>query len=534
MSKLILTTILACGLALPAFAAKPADGEKLAQNQELNFWILDALKSLDPGKNTDREGSDALRQLFEGLMNEDQTGAMVPGVAESYDVSDDKKTYTFHLRDAKWSNGDPVTANDFVYGWRRLADPATASEYAWFMELMNVENAPGVVKGEKKPEELGIKAIDDKTVEVKLSAATPYFLKTLAHPATFPIPQKVVEAEGDKWTQPGKLVSNGAYKLDKHDLGVQAVMSKNDNYWDAANTVLTTVRFVTVNDQNIGLTRYLAGEIDWMDRTPAGQFPRLQKEYPDQAVSVPDACSYAYLFNLSDKGPKALKDLRVRQALSYAVDRDIIVDKVLQGGQKPAYWWTHWAVEGFQEPDIEMAKWTQAERVEKAKALLAEAGYGPSNPLKLTIQYNTSDDHKKLAVAVQQFWKQIGVQVELANYEWKVHTDRLQNQDFEVARYAWCADYNEPSTFMDYFRTGGYNNGKWSNAEYDKLLEEAKTATDTGPIYKKAEEVLIGDMGLVPVYHYAKPMMVKADLRGWPKANVMNDWYAKDMYRVAE
>ncbi len=534
MTRLFLTTALVVGLAVPAFAAKPAEGEKLAEKQELNFWILDALKSLDPHKNTDREGSDALRQLFEGLMNEDLHGAMIPGVAESYEISDDKKTYVFHLRDAKWSNGDPVTAGDFVYGWRRIADPATASEYAWFMELMNVENAPAIVKGEKKPEELGIRAIDDKTLEVRLTTPTPYLLKTLAHPSTFPAPQKVIEAEGDSWTQPGKLVSNGAYKLDSHDLGVQAVMSRNENYWDNANTVLNTVRFVTVNDQNTGLTRYLAGEIDWMDRTPAGQFPRLQKEYPDQAVSVPDACSYAYLFNLSDKGPEALKDLRVRQALSYAVDRDIIVDKVLQGGQKPAYWWTHWATEGFEAPDIEMANWTQAERIEKAKALLAEAGYGPDNPLKLSIQYNTSDDHKKLAVAVQQFWKQIGVQVELANYEWKVHTDRLQNQDFEVARYAWCADYNEPSTFVDYFRTDGYNNGKFSNADYDKLLNDAKTAEDPAPIYKAAEELLIGQMAIVPVYHYAKPMMVKSDLRGWPKDNVMNDWYAKDMYRVAE
>ncbi len=386
MTRLFLTTALVMGLAVPAFAAKPAEGEKLADKQEMNYWILDALKSLDPHKNTDREGSDALRQLFEGLMNEDINGAMVPGVAESYEVSDDKLVYTFHLRDAKWSNGDPVTAGDFVYGWRRIADPATASEYAWFMELMNVENAPAVVKGEKKPEELGIKAIDDKTLEVRLSAPTPYLLKTMAHPSTFPAPQKVIEAEGDNWTQPGKLVGNGAYKLDAHYLGVQAVLSKNDNYWDAANTILTTVRFVTVNDQNIGLTRLLAGELDWMDRTPAGQFPRLQQEYPDQAVSVPDACSYAYLFNLSDKGPEALKDLRVRQALSYAVDRDIIVDKVLQGGQKPAYWWTHWATEGFQAPDIEMSKWTQPERVEKAKALLAEAGYGPDKPLKLSIR----------------------------------------------------------------------------------------------------------------------------------------------------
>ncbi|MFI0396080.1 peptide ABC transporter substrate-binding protein [Paracoccus jiaweipingae] len=534
MTKLFLTTALTCALALPALAATPAEGEKLADKQELNFWLLDAIKTLDPQKNTDADGSDVLRQLFEGLMNEDARGAMVPGLAERHEVSDDKLTYTFHLRDAKWSNGDPVTAGDVVFGWRRLADPATASEYAWFIELMNVENASDIVKGEKTPDQLGIKAVDDKTIEVRLTKPTPYFLKTLAHPSTFPVPQKVVEELGDKWTQPGNLVGNGAFKLDKHDLGVQLVMSKNDNYWDAEHTILTKLTATTVNDQSIALTRYSAGELDWISQLPAGQYPRLKEERPDEAHSTPWACSYAYLFNLSDKGPEALKDLRVRQALAYAVDRDVMVDKVLQGGQKPAYWWTHWAIEGFEAPDPEFGHWTQAERVEKAKALLAEAGYGPDKPLKLSIQYNTSEDHKKLAVAVQQFWKQIGVDVELKNYEWKVHTDRLQNQDFEVARYAWCADYNEPSTFLDYFRTDGYNNGKWSNAEFDKLLNDAKTAENPADLYKKAEEILIGDMALVPAYHYARAQIFKADLRGIPLENVMNDWYAKDIYRVAE
>ncbi|MDM7256156.1 MAG: peptide ABC transporter substrate-binding protein [Paracoccus sp. (in: a-proteobacteria)] len=533
MTKFFLTTALALSLAAPAFAAKPAEGEKLAAKQELNFWILDALKTLDPQKNTDRSGSDFLRQVFEGLMNEDASGAMVPGAAESYDVSDDKLTYTFHLRDAKWSNGDPVTAGDFVFAWRRLADPNTASEYAWFIELMNLENAKAVVAGEKKPEELGVKAIDDKTLEVKLSGPTPYFIKTLAHPSTFPVPQKVVEAEGDGWAQPGKLVGNGAYKLDRHDLGVVAEVSRNETYWDNENTILEKVRFVTVNDENIALTRYQAGELDWVDSLPAGQFPRLQSELPDEARSTPDACSYSYLFNLSDKGPEALKDLRVRQALSYAIDREIIVDRVLQGGQKPAYYWTHWGIEGFEAPELDYAALSQADRVAKAKELLKEAGYGEGGkPLKLSIQYNTSENHKKLAVAVQQFWRQIGVDAELVNYEWKVHTDRLQNQDFEVARYAWCADYNEASSFLDYFRTGGYNNGKWSNAEFDKLLDDAKTAENTAEIYKKAEEILIGDMPLAPTYHYAKAQLIKSDIKGVPMENVMNDWYAKDLYRV--
>ncbi len=534
MRKFIVTTALAAALAAPAFAAQPAEGENLADQQGLNYWILDAIKSLDPQLTTTRTDSDMIRQLFEGLMNEDEAGAMIPGAAESHEVSEDGLTYTFHLRDANWSNGDPVTAGDFVYAWRRAADPATASEYAWFIELMNIANASDVVKGDKSPEELGVKAVDDKTLEVTLSKPTPYFLKTLSHATTYPVPQKVIEAEGDNWTQPGKMVGNGAYVLQDHDLGVVATAVKNDQYWDADNTIIETVNFVTVNDQNIGLTRYLAGELDWMDLLPAGQFPRLKEEYPDQTVTVPWSCSYAYLFNLSDKGPEALKDLKVRQALAYGVDRDIIVDKILQGGQEPAYYWTHWATEGFEAPDIEMSHWTQPERIEKAKALLAEAGYGPDNPLKLTIQYNTSEDHKKLAVAVQQFWKAIGVQASLANYEWKVHTDRLQNQDFEVARYAWCADYNEPSTYLDYFRTDGYNNGKWSNADYDRLLSESATAENPADLYRQAEEILIGDMGLVPVYHYAKAQMFKPTLKGVPLENVMNTWYAKDMYRTAE
>ncbi|MBU3030227.1 peptide ABC transporter substrate-binding protein [Paracoccus marinaquae] len=534
MTRLATATALAIVLALPSHGATPAEGDNLAENQELSFWILDAIKSLDPQITSSRTDSDMIRQLFEGLLNEDAKGAMIPGAAESWEVSEDGLTYTFHLRDAKWSNGDPVTAGDFVYAWQRAANPATASEYAWFIELMNIVNAAEIVAGEKAPEELGAKALDDKTLEVTLIKPTPYFLKTLSHATTYPTPQKVIEAEGDAWTQPGKMVGNGAYVLESHELGVQATAVKNENYWDAANTVMDKVTFVTVNDQNIALTRYLAGEIDWMNTLPAGQFPRLQGEYPDQAVSTPWACSYSYLFNLSDKGPEALKDLRVRQALSYAIDRDIIVDKILQGGQKPAYYWTHWAIEGFEAPEIEMAGWSQAERMEKAKALLAEAGYGPDNPLTLTIQYNTSEDHKKLAIAVQQFWKAIGVNVTLNNYEWKVHIDRLNNQDFEVARYAWCGDYNEASTFLDYFRSGGYNQGKYSNADYDKLLADAATAENPADLYKQAEQILVGDMALAPAYHYAQAQMINADLRGVPLENVMSTWYAKDMYRVAE
>lgn len=533
MTKLFATTALVAFLALPAHAVQPAEGETLADSQNYNFWLLDAIKSLDPAKNTDVEGSDVLRQLFEGLMNEDATGAMVPGVAESFEESEDRLTYTFHLRDAKWSNGDPVTAGDFVYAWQRAVNPETASEYAWFLELMNVVNATGIVKGEMAPDQLGVKALDDRTLEVTLTTPTPFFIKTLSHATTFPVPQKVIEAHGDAWTQPGNLVGNGAFVLTAHNLGVDIAMEKNPEYWDADNVVLTHVRGITVNDNNVALTRYQAGELDRV-QIPAGQYPRLKQEFPDQAISLPYACSYAYVYNVSDKGPEALKDVRVREALSLAINRDIIVDNVLQGGQRPATTWTHWAIQGFDQPETELATLSQQDKTARAQALLTEAGYGPDKPLTLTLQYNTDENHKKLAIAVQQFLKPLGINITLNNVEWKVHTDRMQNQDFELARYAWCADYNEPTTFLDWFRTDGYNSGKWSNAEYDRLMAESKTSADPAPLYAEAEKILAAEVPAAFVYHYSKVDMISPAIKGLPTENVLNAWYAKDLYRLAD
>jgi oligopeptide transport system substrate-binding protein len=533
MTKLFTTTALLAALALPAYAVQPADGETLADSQTYTYWLLDAIKTLDPAKNTDVEGSDALRSLFEGLMNEDAQGEMVPGVAESYEVSDDQLTYTFKLREAKWSNGEPVTAEDFVFAWQRVVKPETASEYAWYMELMNVTNATEIVAGDMQAEELGVKAIDDKTLEVTLTKPTPYFVSTLSHASTFPVPRTVIGEFGDKWTQPDHLVGNGAFTLKSHNLGVDIVFEKNPEYWDADNVLMETIRGVTVNDNNVALTRYQAGELDRV-QIPAGQFPRLSEQSPEEAVSVPYGCSYAYVMNLSDKGPEALKDVRVRQALALGLNREVIVDQVLQGGQKPAYSWTHWAINGFTPPEGGMADMSMEDRMAKAKELLAEAGYGPDNPVKVALQYNTDDSHRLLAIAAQQFWRPLGIEIQLNNVEWKVHTDRLQSQDFDVARYAWCADYNEPSTFLDWFRTDGYNSGKWSNEKYDELLAEAATAEDPAPLYQQAEEILAEEMPAIFVYHYAKVEMINPDIKGLPRENLLNTWYAKDLYRVAD
>ncbi|SFE66682.1 oligopeptide transport system substrate-binding protein [Roseivivax sediminis] len=522
--------------ASPALADNPVpEGVELAEEQSYTFWLLDAIKSMDPQINTDVEGSDILRNLFEGLYNEDAQGALVPGVATDHTVSDDQKTYTFTLReDAQWSNGDPVTAGDFVYAWQRLADPATASEYAWYMELMQIENAAEIIAGDVEPSELGVRAVDDHTLEVTITTPLPYFPQMVVHASTFPVHQATIEEHGDNWTRPENMVGNGAYVLDEHILGERVEMSKSGTYWDAENVVMENLTALTINDVNQALTRYLAGELDRVD-IPAGQFPRLKEEYPDQATSTPYSCSYIYMMNVGDKGPEALNDVNVRKALAYAIDRDIIVDRILQGGQEPSYNWTHWATAGFERPDLDWADWSQEERLEKAKELMAEAGYSPDDPLELSLQYNTSEDHKKIAIAASQMLKAIGVNITLSNYEWKVHTDRMQSQDFDLARYAWCGDYNEASTYLDLFTSySGHNNGEFFNDEYDAVMAESKTAEDPLPMYQEAERILAAEMPIIPIYHYANVDMLSPEIGGIPTENVMQTWYGKDLYRMAE
>lgn len=535
---LLLSTILGLALTGAAFADKhPVTGEELAANQAYNYWMLDSIKSLDPQLASSVEDSDAIRSIFEGLYNEDGDGNLQPGVALEHTVSEDLTTYTFKLRpEAKWSNGDPVTAGDFVYGWQRLVDPATASEYAWYMELMQVVNAAEIIAGTKPVSELGVKAIDDHTLEVKILAPLPYWPKMLAHSSTFPAPKAVIEAKGADWTKPENIVGNGAYLLKEHVVGEKVVFEKSPTYWNAASVIMSPVTALTINDENAALTRYQAGELD-RTQVPAGQYPRLKAEFPDEAISTPYSCSYIYWMNVAPgKGNEALKDVRVRKALSYALDRDIVVNNILQGGQKPAYNWTHWAMNGFVMPEVDYAGWTQEERDAKAVELLAEAGYGPDNPLKITLNYNTSEAHQKIAVAVQQMWKQkLGVEMTPNNYEWKVHTDKMLAGDFEMARYAWCADYNEASTFLDLFTTySGHNDIKFDSAEYDQLMKDAKTMADPSPNYTAAEAILTAEMPIIPIYHYAKVDMIKPDIKGLPENNVQQTWYAKDLYRVQQ
>ncbi|MFD2205668.1 peptide ABC transporter substrate-binding protein [Kiloniella antarctica] len=533
-TKLLLSAALGAMLVFPALSsAEVINGETLATDQVFTYRLLDDIKSFDPQINTDIEGSGVARDLFEGLMNEDQTGGLIPGVAKGYTVSDDKLTYTFNLRDAKWSNGDAVTAQDFVYAWKRLVDPKTASEYAWYMELMGVKNASKVVKGEMSTDDLGVRAVDDHTFEVTLEKAVPYFASMTVHTSTFPVLKSVVEKHGTDWTKPENIVGNGAYVLSEYRSGEKVVRERNPMYWDNEHTIIDKTVGLVINDENQALTRYLAGEVD-KTNIPSGQYPRLSKEYPKQAISNPYSCSYIYWFNIGEKGPESLKDVRVRKALSYAVNREVITDRILQGGQYQSYNFAHQKTAGFELPEIDYAGWTQKERDAKAVALLAEAGYNADNPLELTLNYNTSETHKKVAIGVQQFWKQtLGVKLTLANSEWKIHTTKQQAGDFEVSRYAWCGDYNEASTYLDLLTSySGHNVSGYSNAEYDRLMAESKTMENPNANYAKAEAMLAADMPFAPIYQYTGNIMIQPTLRGWPVDNLMQTYYSRDLYIV--
>ena len=462
-------------LATPALAAgtHPTTEEPLADDQTFTYRVLDEHSSVDPQVVEDVSGAEIVRDLFEGLMNQDENGNMVPGVATGFTTNDDKTVYTFTLRDnAKWSNGDPVVAGDFVYAWQRAVDPELSSPYAWYMELTSIKNAAEAIAGDAPITELGVKALDDHTLEVTLTAPLPYFAQMTSHSTLFPAPRKVIEEHGADWTKPGNIVSNGAYVLTEHLPNERSVRERNPMYWDNDNTIIEKVVALVINDENVALTRYMAGELDRTE-VPAGQFPRLQKENPEEAISFPRLCNYYYTFNLSESGPEAFKDVRVFEKRSpwpwiarssSRISSPVVSPKPTALPLPPS--------RAFSRPIPRWLRWIRPRAMPWPRSFWPRQGYGPDNPLKFDMIYNTSEAHKKIAVAMSQMWKQkLGVQAELGNMEWKVFLETRGNQDFELARGAWCGDYNEASTFLDLLTSpSGYNDGKFSSTELDNLL----------------------------------------------------------------
>ncbi|MGO2342545.1 ABC transporter substrate-binding protein [Vibrio litoralis] len=541
-NKITQVILLGAGLSfgaasLSVSAAEVPAGVKLAEKQELVKGNGAEVASIDPQKTEGVPESNVIRDLFEGLVNQDADGNVVPGVAESWETQDNK-TFIFHLRkDAKWSNGDPVTADDFVFTFQRAVDPATASPYAWYLEMTTMKNAAQIISGKADKSTLGVKAIDANTLEVSLESAVPYFVKMMGHTTVKPVNKKVLEKWGDQWTKPEHFVSNGAYVLDSWVLNERMVLVRNKNYWDNDSTVINQVTYLPIESQNAEMNRFLAGELDMTDELPNEQFKRLQKEHPEDVKVVGNLCSYYYGFNNS-KPP--FDDARVRQALSYTIDRDVMTRILLGQGQKPAYFLTPEITADFHPTMPEYGTWTQKQRNEKAKQLLEEAGYNKSNPLKFKLLYNTDDNHKKNAVAIASMWKKSlgAVDVTLENQEWKTYLDTRRQGNFDVTRAGWCGDYNEASAFLSLMQSNNSSNDpRYHSKEYDAVMEKALNSTsdeERADLYAEAEKLLARDMPIAPIFQYVKARLVSPLVGGFPMNNAEDKIYTKDLYKIAK
>ncbi|MDN3680474.1 ABC transporter substrate-binding protein [Vibrio tapetis subsp. quintayensis] len=533
--------LVGCGDKPEEQAAQPAakvesSESKLAAVQELVRGNGTEVATIDPHKSQGVPESHVIRDLLEGLVNQDGEGNTIPGVAESWETTDNK-TFTFHLRkDAKWSNGDPVTAEDFVYSFQRAVDPATASPYSWYMEYTKMTNAKDIIAGKKDKNTLGVKAIDANTLEVQLDAAVPYFVMMMGHTTVKPVHKATVEKFGDQWTKPENFVGNGAYVVDKWVVNERLVVKRNDQYWDNANTTLNQVTFLPIENQVTEMNRFLSGEIDFTNELPTEHFKRLKKENPESLSIQGNLCTYYYIFNTKKK---PFDDVRVRKAISYAIDRNIVSDAILGQGQKPAYFLTPEITAGFSPEAPAYGKMTQAERDTEAAKLLTEAGFGTDNPLKFSLLYNTSENHKKIAVALGSMWKKtLGLEVTLENQEWKTYLASKDQGDFEVARAGWCGDYNEASSFLTLMVSNNTTGGiHYDSAEYDAIIDKALNSTseeERTKLYLEAEALLAKDMPIAPIYQYVKSRLVSPQVGGFPVNNAEDKIYSKDLYIKAQ
>jgi oligopeptide transport system substrate-binding protein len=522
LRKLLLPAVAAAALTVGAFSAQAETVLHRGNGAEP--------ETLDPAKSTGVPEANVQYELFEGLTTYNPGGDVVPGVAEKWDISDDGKTYTFHLRDSKWSNGDPVTAQDFVYAWRRLVDPATASDYAYMLD--DVVNASDIRQDKEKDiTKLGVEAVDAKTLKVTLAHATPYFLGLLRHNSVLPVNEKAVKAHPDDWTKPGNLVGNGAYTLTEWTPQASLTMTKNPNYYAADKVKIDKVVYYPTEDLGEEFKRFRAGELDVTYDAPSDQMKFIQKNLKDQFQNSPYLGTYYYVINLT-KEPLG-KQPELREALALAVDRETLVSKITQAGELPAYAWVPPGLHGYDLQATDFKEMKQKERNAKAIALLAKNGYTPLNPLKVEILYNTSENHKKIAVAIQSMWKKIGVQATLVNQEWKVYLGTRHDKQFQVARAAWIGDYEDPTTFLTLFLSdaGDQNDAGYNNPDYDKLVKDSALETDPAKRMKmleQAEDIFLKDLPIIPIYHYTTKHLVSPKLVGW-EPNVLDFHLARDL-----
>lgn len=530
--RFTLTALLVASYGSTAFAADVPPGTQLAEKQEIVRHIKDEPASLDPAKAVGLPEIQVIRDLYEGLTNQDARGKVVPGVAESWQSSDNKN-WIFTLRkDARWSNGEPVTADDFVYSWQRLVDPKTSSPFAWFAGLSGIDNADAIAKGSMGVDKLGVTALDKHRLKVTLVRPVPYFPSLTANFSLYPVSKTAIAQHATDWTQPANLVGNGAYKLQDRVVNEKIVLVRNDRYWDNAHSVLNKVTFLPINEESSATKRYRAGDIDITESFPKNMYALLKNTLPGEVYTPDQLGTYYYAFN-TEKGPTA--DVRVRQALSMTIDRRIIAEKVLGTGEKPAWHFTPDVTAGFTPTQSVLQQHSQEELNMQAKALLAAAGYGPAKPLHLNLLYNTSENHQKLAIAVASMWKKtLGVEVKLQNQEWKTYIDSRNSGNFDVIRASWVGDYNEPSTFLSLLTSGHSGNiARFKNSDYDAVMAQASKETSDSARnddYNRAEHILAEQAPIAPVYQYTNGRLIKPWVKGYPIQNAEDVAYSRELY----
>ncbi|MCE5284450.1 MAG: peptide ABC transporter substrate-binding protein [Pelosinus sp.] len=489
---------------------------KKSTEQVFRYALEAEPATLDPAKSTGIPESLVELQIFEGLTRLDDKDQPAPGVAEKWDVSPDGLVYTFHLRaDAKWSNGDPVTAKDFEFAWKRALSPAEATENAYM--LFPLKNAEAYNKKAVSAEEVGVKAINDTTLEVMLEKPTAYFLSLTAFHAFYPLPEKVVTASPDKWASEVRtLIGNGPFKLSLWEHNNKMEFAKNENYWDKGAVKLTKMEWPVSDSQTTRLTLIENDQADMMVEPPTPDHDRLTKE--GLLKIAPYLGEYYYVFNTT-KAP--FDNPKVRKAFSMAINRDPLVTNVIKGGKKPAY---AWVAPGLLDPATnkdfrEEGGNLVAEDLAEAKKLLAEAGYPDGRGLPpVTILFSTSELHKSIAEGIQEMWKKnLGVNVDLTNQESKVFLATRTAGAFQIARASWIGDYADPMTFMDVF-TDPTNDAKYNNPAYNKLVEQAKNTNDQKIRFDamhNAEKMLMDDAVVIPIYYTTQPYIAKPYVKGY-------------------
>lgn len=523
---------LALSSAMPgALAAEIPPGVTLAARQELIRSNGSEIETLDPALVESVIANNVSRDLFEGLTAVDAHGDVIPGVASTWEQTD-PTTWVFHLRrDARWSNGAPLVAADFVYGCQRFVDPKTASPYAGTLGIFFV-NGSDIIAGKQAPGALGIKAIDAHTLEVRTPFPVPFLPELMSYGNVGPVYRPAVEKHGKDWVKPGNMVNNGAFVLADWRVNSKIVLTRNPHYWDAAHVPLTKVTFLPVEDANTDVKLYEAGDNDIVHQLPSGTFPRFQQRYPKELKRGPLLGIRYYSFNNRDP---LLKDVRVRQALSMVIDREVLANKVLADGQRPLYGLLPQGIHGAEPIAYDWAAWPMAQRVAEARKLLEQAGVKPGTTLEFT--YDNSEYHKKMALFAASEWKtKLGLNTTLNAQEFKVLLKTRHQGKYQIARNGWMADYNDAHTFLGLVQCGSAANDQSScNPRADALIEEANTASD--PVRRKqlltrATKLAMDDYPMLPLAQYAQVRLVKPYVGGYFEKNPMDRYRDKDLYII--